>query len=367
MTDEADAGPPAQEPIAPEAATPPPGIPNPTPMRLPGTRAVVGAALELALRSSAALRSASLAIGFQLLATVGPLVLLLLVLADRAPDLFDTFASGAAERTPTDQQSELAFAMLVAGTVAGLALVALSVESRILGAALLGSRAGGRPMRPHEALRRSRQVFWRVVGATLLVQIPLSVVSGVVSTSVQSLTGPSEATLVVSTVVTMLASVPFAYVLTGIVLGGASIGLAIRRSIAMARVRWRIALVVAIAETLTQTLLILGLLAALDIVARVADVLGLGLDSGTATTYLTLVVAMLVVAAIGSLLFTVSALAVAPQVVAFVGLTGYTGGLDAAQDGPTTRRVRWVSVPMGIGAAVAILASISGISSILRG
>lgn len=343
------------------------GLAAPGPLALPGARAVIGTALELALRASEALRTTSLAIGFQLLATVGPLVLLLLVLAERAPDLLDAISNGTASAAPTEQEGTLAFAMMVTGIVAGLALVALSIESRILGAAILGSRAVGRPMRPLEALRRSREVFWRVLGATVVVQIPLSILSGLVSGMVEAGLGPTEATVVISTIATMLASVPFAYVLTGIVLGGAPIGVAIRRSFAMARVRWRIALVVAIAETLAQTLLVFGLLAALDIVSRVAGVLGLGLESGTATTYLTLVVAMLVVAAVGSLVFTVSALAVAPQVVAFVGLTGYGGGLDGARDGAGVRRVRWVSIPMAVGAAMAILASLAGVSSVLRG
>jgi hypothetical protein len=84
-------------------------------------------------------------------------------------------------------------------------------------------------------------------------------------------------------------------------------------------------------------------------------------------TYLTLVVAMFVVAAIGSLVFTVSALAVAPQVVAFVGLTGYGGGLDQARDAPTARPVRWLSAPMAVGAGIAIVASLIGVSSALGG
>jgi hypothetical protein len=360
-------------PGTPPASPRPPGSAAPSapetrgPLALPGTRAVIGTALDLAYRARDGLRSASLAIGFQVLATLGPLVLLLLVLADRAPDLLDAVAAGGAGPTPTEQETTLAFVITLTGLIAIVALTALAIESRIIGAALLGSRAMGQPMRPLEALRRSRQVFWRVLGATLLVQIPLSILSGAVSSAVTGMAGSSEASLAVSTVVTMLASVPFAYVLTGIVLGGAPALMAIRRSFAMARVRWRIAFVVAVAETLAQTLLIFGLLTALDIVARVADILGLGLDTGTVMTYLTLVVAMFVVAAVGSLMFTVSALAVAPQVVAFVGLTGYGGGLDRARDEVATRPVHWLSAPMAIGAGVAIVASVLGVSSILGG
>jgi hypothetical protein len=203
--------------------------------------------------------------------------------------------------------------------------------------------------------------------ATFVVQIPLTLLSDLVSGLVGAVAGDTEATLVIATVVVMLASVPFAYVLTGIVLGDAPVGIALRRSIAMARLRWRIAIVVAISETLAQTLLIFGVGAALDIVSRVADALGLGLEAGTPTTYVTLVVAMLVVVAVGSLVFTVSALAVAPQVVAFVGLTGYGGGLDLARDAPGSRPVRWLSIPMAVGAVVAVLASMAGVSQVLGG
>jgi hypothetical protein len=125
--------------------------------------------------------------------------------------------------------------------------------------------------------------------------------------------------------------------------------------------------VAAIAETLAQTLLIFAVLAGLDILARVAGVLGLGLEAGDPSTYLTIVIALLATAAVGSLLFTVGAIAAAPAVVAFVGLTGFAGALDAARDGgPDTRATRWLSVPMVVGMIIALLASMAGISAALR-
>jgi hypothetical protein len=327
--------------------------------RPPPARLLISRGIDLATRESSAIRAASLAIGFQLLGAAGPFVVLLLIVAGRTPGILHLFVSNDA--TAGAGEAGAILALFLSGTIGGLALIALSLESRILAAAILGGRAVGRPVSPREALRRSRAVFWRVLAATIAVQIPLTFLSNVVSAIVPG----AEAAIVVSTVVVTIASAPFAYLLTGIVLGDASAGLSIRRSVQMARVRWRLALMAAIAETLAQTLLIFGLSAGLDIVARISDALGLGLEAGNPMTFVTIVIALLSTAAVGSLIFTVSAIAAAPQVVAFVGLTGYGAGLDAARDAPDARRVHWVSVPMAMGIVFATVASLTGVASAL--
>jgi hypothetical protein len=253
---------------------------------------------------------------------------------------------------------------LITAIIGALGLVAVSIEGRLLAVAILGGRLVGRPMSPLEALRRSRQVFWRAVGAMLVVQLMVGIVVVMASMVTGPLLGASEAAVVADAAIRTVASVPFVYVLSAIVLGAAPFGVAIRRSVEMAGVRWRIAFIAAVAETLAQTLLIFAILAGLDILARVAGVLGLGLEPGDPSTYLTIVIALLATAAVGSLLFTVGAIAAAPAVVAFVGLTGFSGGLDAARDGgPAVRRTRWLSVPMVVGMVVALFASIAGISA----
>jgi hypothetical protein len=349
--------PPAVAAIEQPAEPPPP---------LPTARDLVAVGLELAMRSSRSIRNASLAIGLQLLAAAGPLVLLLIVVATRAPSALERALNGG---TPvpgsTDETISLAFSVTL--IVAGLAVTLLAIESRIVAVALLGGEAARRPIAPHEALRRSRQVFWRVVVATLIVQVPLFFLSDLVQSMADTVLGGSaEAVLVVGVIATTLMTVPFAYLLTGIVLGGADPGMAIRRSIALARTRWRLALVAAVAEALAQTLLILGLGAGIDVVATIAAGLGLGLDSGAASTFVTLALALLGTAAVGSLIFTVSALAAAPQVVAFVGLTRYTAALDPARDMAGGRSARWVSVPMAIGIVIALIASLAGVSAAVR-
>lgn len=352
---------PAGEPRAAQAFAP---AEEPPP--LPTARELISVGLELALRSSRSIRNASMAIGLQLLAAAGPLVLFLIIVATKAPTALDGLFAGQTP-LPGSRDEAIATSFFLTVLVAILAFTALTAESRIVAVSLLGGEAGHRPVAPHEALRRSRQVFWRVIVATIVVQIPLTVASDLVESAASPLLGGSqEALLLLGLVVTTLLTVPFAYVLTGIVIGGATPATAIRRSIGLARVRWRLALVAAIADALAQTLLILGLSAGLDVVGTIATGLGLGLDSGPAATFATLALALLGTAAVGSLVFTVSALAAAPQVVAFVGLTRYTAGLDGARDAAAARPARWVSIPMALGIAIALLASIAGVSAVMR-
>ncbi|HYM84811.1 MAG TPA: hypothetical protein VEY67_11740 [Candidatus Dormibacteraeota bacterium] len=357
----------AERPAEPSAhPEPEPPEPTPEPPPLPTARELISVGLELAYRSRRSIRNASLAIGLQLLAAVGPLVLLLIVVATKAPTALEGFANGVPPEPGSPEEPILA-SFAVTFIVAILAFGLLAVESRIIAAGILGGEAAGRPIVPHEGLRRSRQVFWRVVAATVVVQVPLAFVANLAEGLVSPILGGSqEALVLVGLVVSTLLTVPFAYVLTGIVLGGAPPVEAIRRSIRLARVRWRLAVVAAIAEALTQTLLILGLGAGLDVIATLATGLGLGIESGPLGTFATLALALLGTAAVGSLWFTVAAIAAAPQVVAFVGLTRYTAGMDAARDGSATRGVRWVSIPMAIGIVLGLLASIGGVSAAMR-
>lgn len=359
--DDAPLEPDGVEPLASQVS---PAVEEPPP--LPTARELISVGLELALRSSRSIRNASMAIGLQLLAAAGPLVLFLIVVATKAPAALDELFVGQ-EPAPGSREEAIALSFVFGVLITILAFTALAAESRIVAVSLLGGEAGRRPLVPHEALRRSRQVFWRVIAATIVVQVPLTVVSSLVQELASPLLGRSaEALVLVGLVVTTLLTVPFAYVLTGIVLGGASPWEAIRRSIGLARVRWRLALVAAIAEAMAQTLLILGLGAGLDVVTTVGTNLGLGLDSGPVATFATLALALLGTAAVGSLVFTAYAVAAAPQVVAFVGLTRYTAGLDGARDVAGTKPARWVSIPMAIGIAVALLASVAGVSAVMR-
>ncbi len=328
---------------------------------LPSPRQLIAIGLELCYASTSILRTLSLAIGTQLLGCVGPVLLLVLIVLARAPELVQAIALGEAAPSGVELPPAVTSALAVGLVVAGLGIIALTIESQILAISVLGGRAVKRPVEPHEALRRSRQSFWRVFAGTLVATIPGLIASAVIGGIVAAATPSGEVTFAVQTVITTLFLIPFVYVPVGIVLGGVGAIESIRRSIAMSRIRWRLAIVAAVAQTLAQTLLVFGLSAGLDILIRVADALGLGLTGGAIQTFVTIVLVAMGVVAYGSLIFTVAAISAAPQVVAFIGLTKYAGGLDQARDSaPTARPVRWLSAPMVAGMALALTSSLLG-------
>jgi hypothetical protein len=98
-----------------------------------------------------------------------------------------------------------------------------------------------------------------------------------------------------------------------------------------------------------------------DILSRFGSMLHLGFDSSGGTIALALVV-LVGVLAVGSLTFTLTALRDAPQVVAFVGLTGFGAGLDQSRrkDG-VPFSVRWISIPMLIAIGLGAFVGLAGV------
>ena len=342
---------------------------------------LISRGLDLVVRTTGQLRPASLALGLQVLGLVGPLVVLVLVMVDRNRlDAFRALLDPGYPVTLEDQQLESAVGLGL--FIALFGSTAILVEGRLIAAALMGGRLVDRPITLHEALRRSRQTFWRSIRAAFIVQVPITIIGSVLGSQVEMAGLDPFGGSILSGVVTTILTAPFAYATTGIVLGNVGAIESLRRSVRLARVRWRFALLVAFFAAIAQLLLVFGLSAGLDALARVSDFLGLGLSGGGPSTFGTLVVVLSAVVAIGTLVFTVNAVVVAPEVVAFVGLTGVTVGLDAAREsaqggGPVladgawggrarARPVRWLSIPMGIGIALAILISVSGIAAVVR-
>jgi hypothetical protein len=294
---------------------------------LTSTRRLVGASFDLLAGASEEMRAASFYIGAIVLGTVGPFALaswaLQVSTLHRTVQEADELMSGGAG----GWYGLLAVPALIGG------LVAL-VESRTMAAAILGGRLAGRPVTVREALARSRMVFWRAVVASLVAGVPLAVAQGAleaVLAETVNLTG--EATVVASLIVTALIGAPLAYLLAGVVLGDVDPFEATRRSFTVFRARKIAAVVVALIETTTGLLILFGLEAGLDIALRLLDALGLGVHSGPAgLTLVTLGVAAATFA-LGTLIYTVTAIALAPQVVMFVGLTHATIGLDHVRPG----------------------------------
>lgn len=207
--------------------------------------------------------------------------------------------------------------------------VVLAIESRTMAAAILGSRLVGQPLSAREALARGRMVFWRAIGAGLLAGVPLAVAQQAVTALIEpAIPNQDQAAPIISTVITALVGAPLAYLLAGVVLGDVGPVEALRRSIVVFRARKGAAVVVALFETIAVLLILNGLGTGLDLALRFFGALGLGVDSGPAGFALVTVGLAAGTFALGTLVYTVTALALAPQVVMFVGLTRATMGLD---------------------------------------
>jgi hypothetical protein len=355
----AEPEPPAESeaaPPSPEPEVPPPLAP------MPGAWSTLSGGLDLSLSANRQLRGASVYIGLLTLALVGPFVIIILAFGAAQGGfgwLEDAMVGIRPDMVPVDDS--VSTYLLISGFVAFIGFFVISVESQIIAVAILGGRALGRPMTLREALHRSRQVFWRVVGASILVGflliVPNLVLSAVLASTFDQ---ASEASTVIATGVGALLAAPFAYIVSGIVLGDVGAGEAVRRSTRLARARWRLAIAVSSVGAVVAYIQLFAGGAGVDILSRFGGALHLGFDSTTGTIALSLVV-LTGVLAIGSLTFTLTALRDAPQIVAFVGMTGYGAGLDRSRRVEGARLpVRWVSIPMAFAIGIGALAGVAG-------
>jgi len=333
-------------PISPASAALPAGplIPAGPPIPLATTRGLLPAAFDLIARASDDMRRASFYIGAVTLGTVGPFALGMWAIVVSDQIVFDMIEG------PTGDSGGL---LVILALIAMVGFIVASVESRTLATAVLGGRMAGRPITLRHAVARARARFWQAAGASLVVGIALAIAQGIVDAVVSPVLGAnSEASLITSTVVTATVGAPFAYVLSGIVLGDVGALEAIRRSFTVARARLGAAAIIVTFETVSVLLILFGLSAGADLVLRAFTFLGIGPDSGPAGLAMATIALVAVVFALGTLLYTVTALTIAPQVVMFVGLTHATVGLDRVED---ARTARFYSRPMLVGVFVAIL------------
>ncbi|MFL5778087.1 MAG: hypothetical protein ACJ761_03995 [Chloroflexota bacterium] len=267
------------------------------------------------------------------------------------------------------------YAMLGLLAVAGT-LVAL-VESRAVAASILGGYVAGRPVTLRQALQRSRMVFWHVVAAAFLAAIPAVFAQAAVNALLRSESiATPDVTLVATLLAGTVAQAPFIYGLSGVVLGDVGAFEAIRRSVTVFRARKLGAVVISLFDTVSQALVFLGLVSGLDLVIRAFGAVGLGLDAGPVGIAIATFVIVVLVFAFGTLLYTVSALAIAPQVVMFVSLTHATIGLDrvraggshdpSAPDSPGRPRFRWMTRTMLLAFVAGALMLASALAAVLR-
>ncbi len=353
---------PEPEPAAPEQppqpAVEPARPPSPPPAPVwPRVGAVLSGSLDLVTQTRTQIRNVSLYIGLLGVLTMGPSLLTLL-----APGV-DVFA-----RPPRG----IGGWTFLAWTISFLAIVAIGIEADIVGIAILGGARAGRPLTFSEALRRSRRVFWRVVRASIGVGIVAYLVSAVLQLILDGVFGEfTDAAPIGAPLLAAVITAPFVYVPVGIVVGDVPALESIRRSIRLARARFRLAVVASLFAVVAQFLLVFAASAGVDLVLRALEpfrgeleLLDTANPGGFA---LVAVAAMIALFAYWTLTFTVGALTAAPQVVAFLGLTGFSSGLDGAREAPEGEpprdRPARISRPMAIGAIVATLSAILAITS----
>jgi hypothetical protein len=326
----------------------------------------IGGALDLALAASKSIRRVSLYVGFVSLALAGPAIVLLLVVIrdnggfEAALGMLGGPTGGFGSTGGFDESNAVVLSMLWFAVIfASVGIFAISIEGQILAATVVGGAATGRSIGIRGGLRLSRVVFWNVVGAGILVGLLDTIVSNATQALTFMTTNSLNAATVLGILVAALATMPFAFFQSGIILGGVGATEALRRSTRIARARWRLALIVALAGTVISFIEVFALGAGLDLVLRFADAAGLGLDKSLPAAILTGVLILAFVVALGSLIVTVAALVAAPQVYVFAKMTGYSQGLNRTQppaaDAPRTRIVTRPMLALIILAGLAAL------------
>jgi hypothetical protein len=321
---------------APRVAAPPTPVPP-----VVGARQLIGSSFELLSQSGNVIRRASFYIGLIVLGTCGPLALAAwgsaLIAFD--PELLDAQSS-------TTTAAGLWLFLLLTLTGAGLAVGV--IESIAVSIALLGGAFSGRPVTIRQAVQRSRMTFWPIVVAALVAFVPTYLVILVIEPSTQ-------AGLAVGLAIGTLIHWPFVYAGAGIVLGGVGLLEALKRSIRIVRARKVAGLILAILPSVYVLLILVGFETGIDLAIRAMDALGLGTDSGPLGIAVITVLVVMVTFALGTLLFTATAIVYAPQAVMFVGLTRATMGLDRVRaggdhdpdhHGPERPPFGWLTRPM---------------------
>jgi hypothetical protein len=336
-----------------EGVEQPPPVPSPFARLSTRPGRLVPAAFELLTRSTADLRRASFYIGLLVAGTVAPFALLIW----RVSVEFDALSVvERIDRLTGGVEGAINASVVIA--VIGLSIA--NIESRAVAATLLAARLEGRQLELRPAVERSRRVFWRIVRATILTTVPLLLVQVVTERlAAETFRGESEVSVISAGIVTTILLAPFAYIVTGIVLGDVAALDAVRRSVRLFRARKVAALIVALFAWSAQLLTSFGVVVGLDLVLRAAGLTSLFSSTDAAATALTAFVLVILVFAVGTLLFTVTAISVAPQVVMFLALTHMAPGLDVARAARNEGRprFRWLTRPyIGlVGGAVLVL------------
>lgn len=277
--------------------------------------AVLGEGFGQALRASRALRNASLYVGLLFVILAGAGVLAELGVASWA-GAFRT-DSQATLQTAQDAVSRAQLILLLGILGCEIALF----DATAIGMTLLGSRMVGAPATLGAAIQRARQVFWRLVGVGLVIALAQLAVSVIV----RGVTGARGVTdLTIDPIAGTLVSIPFVLATTSIVIADDSVGEALRRSLALVRRSWLVAIALAIFSLALGLIALFSLGSGFDILGRVVEAVHLDVSKGVPSFLLTGVLGLAIVSGLGSILFTGGAIVSGAQVAA-----GLRGGMPA--------------------------------------
>ena len=363
-----------EPPATPEAPEPPAAPAEPPPeaapaiSAMPGMREIVGRGLDLNVAASAEVRRASVYVGLLALLAVGPIAVLLWAFAAQQGgfEWLQRLAAGLPpEFVPVWSPFGLLFGLVL--MIGFSCFLAVTVDAQLLATILIGARATGRRFDLRGALALARLRYWRLVRAALIIGLILVIPRFVINQVVMNgrPVGTEGQSLLVSAI-DILVSAPFAYVAAGIVLGAVDARESIRRSFRLARARWRLALLIGIVNAAVTYIATFAVGAGGDILVRLGTAFGLGSALGPIQVAVLALIVALTILSIGSLIMTIGALTVGPQIVAFLGLTGYSNGLDALKDAvnplapvPNQHLIAWpMQLALVINAALATLAVI---------
>ena len=313
----------------PETALPPPGV-----AAMPGTLGIVSRGLDLNVAASAEIRRASLYIGLLSLLSLGPIAATLWAFSARQGgfEWLQRLARGLRpDFVPVGPGFGELFAVIL---LIGLAcLLAVTVDAQLLATILIGAKATGRRFSLGAALALARLRYWRFVRASAMVGVILVLPRFLINQVVMNgQPAGTEAQALIVSAIDILLSTPFAYVAAGIVLGAVGARESIGRSWRLAQARWRLALLIGIVNTAVTYIAGFAVGAGGDILVRLGTAFGLGGSTGPVQIGVLALIVAVAIVSIGSLIMTIGALTAGPQVVAFLGLTGYSSGLDALND-----------------------------------
>jgi hypothetical protein len=355
-----------QPPIeSPEAPVQPPG----PVVEVPGFRDGIARSLDLCLKATDRLRRASIYIGLQYLAILAPTLLVLVLILTRHPEVADAIgrvSNGEVVSLADQQRAGSLLVVAIPGfLIAVLGLTALAIDGAIIGMAILAGMLVDRPVALRASVAWARTRFWGVIRAGLLIGIPTAILNWFLTEAFGPIFGrESDATFLISSTLSAFALLPFVYTSVGVVLGDVGAAEAARRSIRLERARMRLAVLIAAVSAAIGVIQVFAFGSGGDLLFRIATALGLGFDRGTLPALATVVILLAAIAALGSLTFTVTAIASAPQVIGFISLTGYLDAVDRGSASSAGSGVAWLSRTMLVGIGLSVLFALLAVASL---